>query len=178
MKIPISKIKAMIKYFCSHTDNHFLGKTKLMKLFYFADFINIKRYGFPMTYDTYYHLEHGPIPSAILNLVNNVIDDPNAILSDIIQINRDSAIQKISCFEGFLKKDEIIFSEQELEILKEVCDKFGNKNTSYIENISHKEAPWTLTKKLQEIPYSLASKDSDCIVSKKHIELFNKLNNA
>lgn len=180
MKIPIQKIKAMIRYFCNHTNNNFLGKTKLMKLFYFADFINIKRYGFPMTYDTYYHLEHGPIPSAIMNLVNSVADDPNAILSDTIKITResDSPIQKISCLENFSKKDELIFSEQELAILKEVCDKFGNKNTNYIEEASHREAPWRLTKELQTIPYTLAADDNDCLMKKESIELFNKLNEA
>ena len=75
MKIPKTKLKAMLRYFCTNTNPSFLGKTKLMKLFYFADFLHVKKYGVPITYDTYIRLEHGPVPSKILNLVNSIIDD-------------------------------------------------------------------------------------------------------
>jgi hypothetical protein len=66
MNIPIQKLKAMILFFATFTDPRLLGKKKLMKLFYFADFGHVKRYASPITYDNYVHLEHGPIPSAIL----------------------------------------------------------------------------------------------------------------
>jgi hypothetical protein len=67
---PIPKLKAMIRYFATYTDPRSLGKKKLMKLFYFADFEHVKKYASPITFDNYVHLEHGPVPSTILNLVN------------------------------------------------------------------------------------------------------------
>jgi len=86
MKIPLSKLKAMVLYFCGNTDPRFLGKVKLMKLFYFADFIHVKNFGSPITYDNYVRMEHGPIPSVILNLIDAVDGDvDSAELADIIK---------------------------------------------------------------------------------------------
>ena len=87
MMIPIKKLKAVILFFGTHTDTKFLGKVKLMKLFYFLDFMHVKNYGSPVTYDNYINLEHGPIPSAIKNLVDTATDDvDNSLLADTISI--------------------------------------------------------------------------------------------
>ncbi|NCN39598.1 MAG: SocA family protein, partial [Candidatus Aenigmarchaeota archaeon] len=75
MKIPTAKLKAILLYFCNYTDTTFLGKTKLMKLFYFADFTHLKQFGSPITYDTYVKLEHGPIPSTIKSLVDTACEN-------------------------------------------------------------------------------------------------------
>lgn len=178
MNIPLPKLKAVIRYFCTNTDPAFLGKVKLMKLFYFLDFLHVKRYGAPVTYDNYVHLEHGPIPSEILNLVNSVADnEEGAILSDTISIERlDGAImQKIKCIQTFTENDQRFFSERELNILKEVCTRFGNATTKTIEDASHEESPWKLTKETEEIPYTLAAKDQDCLVEARDIELLTTL---
>ena len=179
MKMPIEKLKAMLKYFCENTDPKFLGKTKLMKLFYFADFWYVKRFGHPITYDDYYKLEHGPIPSMILNLINSVEDDyEKAILADTIYIERPEnfPMQRIKCLEEFSKEDKKYFTENELNVLHEVCKKFGDKDTRFIEKASHKESPWKNSIEADRIPYSLAADDHDCQVEKKDIELFEKIN--
>ena len=80
MKIPLSKLKAMLLFFASNTNPALLGKVKLMKLFYFCDFMNIKKYGAPITFDNYVHLEHGPIPSTIMNLVSLIA----AIIASVV----------------------------------------------------------------------------------------------
>lgn len=176
MNISLPKLKAIILYFCHNTDRKFLGKTKLMKLFYFLDFIHLKNYGAPVTYDKYVHLEHGPIPSVIKNLVDSVANDiDNALLTDTIAIEQSDGleIQRIVPCRSFTTKDEKYFSPIELETLKRVCGEFGNKNTKFIEDTSHKEAPWLKTDLLEEIPYSLAAEDSDCQFTKEEIELLD-----
>lgn len=178
MKISIPKLKAIILYFCSNTDRKFLGKTKLMKLFYFLDFIHLKNYGTPVTYDSYVHLEHGPIPSIIKNLVDNVANDiDNSLFADTIKIERPegSDMQRIIAYRQFTKNDEKYFSKTELETMQKVCLKFGDKNTQYIEDASHDEAPWKKTNLLEEIPYSLAAEDDDCKMTKVELELLNTL---
>ncbi|MFH0779817.1 MAG: Panacea domain-containing protein [Parcubacteria group bacterium] len=178
MNIPNPKLKAIIRYFCTNTDPNFLGKVKLMKLFYFLDFWHVKRYGTPVTYDCYVNLEHGPIPSQILNLVNSVVDnEEGAILSDTICIERPDGtkMQRIRCIQPFIEEDKKYFSEREMDLLKEVCDKFADKTTKEIEELSHKEAPWKLTKETQEIPYTLAAFDPDCLVAEQDIKLLTDL---
>ncbi len=176
MNIPIAKLKAIILFFCNYTDEKFLGKVKLMKLFYFLDFMHVKKYGAPVTYDTYVNLEHGPIPSAIKNLVDTASDDvDNSILSDIMEFETREVskgiMYRVVPTREFTEKDKGYFSESELDILNKVCERFGNSNTKFIEDASHKESPWSKTKLLETIPYSLAAKDTDCLVSEEEINL-------
>lgn len=178
MKIPIQKLKAMIRYFATCTDPRLLGKKKLMKLFYFADFGHVKKYGSPITFDNYVHLEYGPIPSAIMNLVTEVeIDPDNAILADALSVEtREGSLQKrIVPVKRFTEADERYFSPSELKILKSVCGRFADKTGKYIEDVSHKEAAWAKTDELESISYTLASDDPDSLVDKEEIELALKV---
>lgn len=174
MNIPIPKLKAILLYFGAYTDKRFLGKVKLMKLFYFLDFMHVKKYGAPVTYDTYVNLEHGPIPSAIKNLIDTADDDiDSSILADTITFEKSNNqnMHRVKPLRNFTEKDKKYFSPNELEILQMVCQRFGDKNTKQIEDASHKEAAWKETNLLETIPYSLATKDKDCIVSKEEIEM-------
>lgn len=173
MKIPIPKLKAMARYFATNTDPNLLGKKKLMKLFYFVDFGHIKKYASPITYDNYVHLEHGPIPSKILNLVNAVENDTeNSILGDalLIEIKDGSDMKRIVVSQKFTEKDKDYFTATELKIMEEVCKKFRDSNGRNIEDASHKESAWLMTKELDDIPYTLAVNDPDCLVDKEDIE--------
>lgn len=174
MKISLAKLKAILLYFCNYSDVKFLGKVKLMKMFYFLDFMHLKKFGSPVTYDIYINLEHGPIPSFIKNLVDNAADDPEGSeLSDVISVERPAGTEMYRFLpqRKFSEKDKKLFSETELETLKEVCTRFGDKNTKFIEDVSHKEAPWSKTKFLDQIPYTIAIKDDDCEVSEEEIRL-------
>lgn len=178
MKIPLPKLKAILLYFCENTDPKFLGKVKLMKLFYFLDFLHVKSYGSPVTYDTYVNLEHGPIPSFIKNLVDTAADDiDSSKLADTISFEKPigTDMYRVLPTRKFTEDDKKYFSETELEILEKVCARFGNKNTSYIEEASHKETPWKATSFLEEIPYTLAAKDIDSTVDEEEIELLLKI---
>ena len=179
MKIPLSKLKAMVLFFASNTDKRLLGKVKLMKLFYFADFDHLKKYGSPITWDTYINLEHGPIPSGIKNLVDGAEDLDASKLSDTIKIEKTDGIflHRVIPIRDFNDNDKKYFSETEISIMKEVCDRFFDKNTKEIEDISHKESAWKETSFLERIPYNLASKDKDCKVSKEEIDLMIKIFN-
>ena len=174
MNISLPKLKAIILYFCQNTDPKFLGKVKLMKLIYYLDFMHLKKYGSPVTYDTYVNLEHGPIPSAIKNLVDSAADDiDSSVLADAISFDCPPNIKmyRVLPKREFTDTDRKYFSESELEILKQVCLRFGDKTTKFIEDASHKESPWQKTTLLQTIPYELAAEDSDSEVSKEEIAL-------
>jgi uncharacterized phage-associated protein len=163
MKIPVAKLKAMLLFFASKTDPRFLGKVKLMKLFYFVDFEHVRHYGSPVTYDSYVNLEHGPIPSTIMNLVNSVEDDfESSKLGDIISIEEGrGGLKRVISSREFQEKDKDYFTESELKIMLEVSSRFANANKKEIEEASHKETPWSSTDFLDKIPYSLALEDEE-----------------
>lgn len=178
MKIPINKLKLILMYFCENTDPKFLGKVKLMKLFYFLDFMHVKKFGVPVTYDTYVKLEHGPIPTTIMNLITTACDDiDSSILSDTVRFETPMGTQmkRVQSLKKMTESDLKNFSNSEIQILRTVCQRFGNKNTKFIEDASHNEAPWSESRILEEIPYTLATKDSDCEVSEEEIQLAMEL---
>lgn len=174
MKISLPKLKALLLFFGTYTDTKYLGKVKLMKLFYFLDFLHLKKYGSPVTYDNYLNLEHGPIPSGILNLVNSAIDDiDNSVLSDTIHFETPpgTIMQRVLPARKFSENDKKYFTKSQLDIMEQVVKRFGDKNTKFVEDISHKESPWNCTNILENIPYTLAAKDDDCLVSEEEISL-------
>lgn len=178
MNIPLPKLKAILLYFGTYTDLKFLGKVKLMKLFYFLDFMHVKKYGLPVTNDNYVNLEHGPIPTTILNLINSAADDlDNSVLADTISFERPNGINmcRVIPARKFTENDRKYFSPSELDILERVCQRFGDKNTKFIEDISHQEAPWRETDLLEEIPYLLAAHDQDCQTTEDEIKLLSEI---
>jgi uncharacterized phage-associated protein len=178
MNIPLVKLKAMILYFANETDPQFLGKVKLMKLFYFSDFMHVKRYGVPITYDNYVHMEKGPVPSAIKNLIDDADEDINqSDLADIIYFEypKDIAMHKIKAKSKFTEEHLKYFSEAEMEVLEAVKLRFGDKNMKYVVDESHKEAPWSETDFLEFIPYSLAAHDPDSLVSEEEIKILTSI---
>lgn len=178
MNVPLAKIKAILLYFSNNTDVKFLGKVKLMKLFYFLDFTHVKQHGSPVTYDTYIKLEHGPIPSTIKNMIDNASENiDESELADVITFEtpHGTKMKRMLPRRKFSSQDAKLFSATEMEVMKLVCQKYGAKNTLSIEKASHKEAPWSETRYLQTIPYSFAAKDADSKVSKEEIELLMKI---
>lgn len=178
MGINVNKLKAIILYFSLNTK--YLGKVKLMKLIYFLDFMHLKNYGTPITYDTYVNLQHGPIPSTIKNLIDDAADDiTHSNLKDVIKIEKHkmptgNTMIKFTPNRLFTINDKKYFSESEFEILEKVASLFKKSTCDQIENASHKESAWKETDFLDPIPYTLAAKDNDSKVTEKEIELLLK----
>ena len=49
---------------------------KLVKLTYLCDRMSMERYAAPVTYDSYVSVDHGPVPSTTLDLINRY-DEPD-----------------------------------------------------------------------------------------------------
>ena len=112
------------------------------------------------------NLEHGPIPSVIKNLVDQLSSEPDqSELSDTIIIDhvewQSGTMQKMKPTRAMRDSEMQYFSDDELKTLQEVCNRFGAMNTKQIEDSSHREAAWSTTTFLEDIPYSLAGRDSD-----------------
>jgi uncharacterized phage-associated protein len=168
------KVEAILAYITNYPGMKNLGKVKLMKLFYFIDFGHVREFGTPITYDTYINLEHGPIPSSIKNLVDNASDDPeNAYLKDVIacETPKGTHMCKIVPRRNFTEDDEDFFSDSELKVLEEVCNKYKSTLTEEIENDSHEEAPWQETERLDKIPYHLAARHKSSRYSEDDVKL-------
>jgi hypothetical protein len=172
--VNLRKIEAVLAYFANNTNGQYLGKVKLMKLFYFLDFTHVKRFGSPVTFDTYYNLEHGPIPTRIKNLVDEAADnEEGSVLREVIKCEfpQGTDMCKIVPNRDSTEEDKLLFSESEFAILEEIANRFKNSKTQEIEEASHLESPWSETSLLDKIPYYLAAHDADSLVSEDEIKL-------
>lgn len=172
--ISLDKIKSIIVYFAENTNNQYLGKVKLMKLFYFLDFTHVKEYGTPVTYDTYYKLDKGPIPTVIKNIVDDACEnEEESLLSDSVNFETPSGTQmkKTKAIRKFAANDRNLFSKSELKILKKVSERFAETTTNEIIDISHKELPYLESEISQVIPYELAARDPDSKFTAEEIKL-------
>lgn len=178
MKLSLPKLRAIILYFTNNTNTKYLGKVKLMKLFYYLDFKHVKKFGAPVTYDTYVNMEYGPVPSFIKNMVDYASEDlENSPLNDIVKFEtpKKTQMRKVLPRRKFTEDDKGLFTSTELEMLATVSKLFGNMKTEKIKELSHKEAPWRETEYLEEIPYTLAALDDDCEVKTEEIDLLLNL---
>lgn len=178
MKLSLPRLRAIILYFTNNTNTKYLDKAKLMKLFYYLDFKHVKKYGAPVTYDTYVNMDRGPVPSFIKNMVDYASEEPeDSPLDNVVEFETPSQprVKRILPKRKFTIKDKSLFTPTEFEMLTEVSKIFENMKTDEIRELSHKEAPWRETEYLEEIPYSLAVLDDDCEVKAEEIDLLLSL---
>lgn len=95
---------------------------KLVKLVYLCDRMSMKQYASPITYDRYASMDHGPVPSNTLNLINGRLIDPawNKWME-----NREGYTVSVRR-QGFVSKDLDELSVADLEIMDKVWDEFGD----------------------------------------------------
>ncbi len=168
------KIEAILAYFANYTDTKYLGKVKLMKLFYNLDFTHTREYGIPVTYDTYYNLEHGPIPTTIKDWADTFESKSTGqVFEGTVSCEHPKGTKMCRFLpaRGFTDDDAKLFSETELKVLEQVASQFKRTTTEDIEAASHSEAPWSETKLNEQIPYYLAAHDKRAKVSEDEIKL-------
>jgi uncharacterized phage-associated protein len=140
----IKKVANAVIYFLDNGVENF-GKTKLMKLMFFADKYHAKKYMRTIFSDTYIKLPFGPVPSLTLG----VIDSINEFEKDDFENYVDEFLKYIIVseqYDGKYKKttftkkqafDEDLFSISELEILKQIADEFKGHTAVQISEYSH-----------------------------------------
>ncbi len=133
-------------------NNQHLGKVKLMKLLYFADFDHFVKHGKSITGDTYVKLDYGPVPkhgSEMLDIlaVRELIDIGEAQLFDYVR--NVYSLRKPLMEINHLTADEVA-------TLTAVVNKWKYHTRQEIVSASHGDPPWQLTGYGEEIDYKAA----------------------
>ena len=128
-----------------------LSKLKAAKLLYFADKTHLLDYGRPIVGDKYYCLDYGPVPTATLNILNDMIspvtitingkplDRPiKSIVSNWVFVTRQSKHPRLEARKKAL--DGLTKSEE--EALQGTVDRYGKFSASKLIDLTHKELPW------------------------------------
>ena len=169
------KLINAVLYFSQNT--RFCGKTKLMKLLYFLDFIHFKQTGKSVTDLNYFAWEQGPVPKSFFE---EITDSPKQDLKALITVRSTGDFQHISPKKG-KKPDLDFFSPRELKLLKDISFIFKDVQSKEISDISHlPNEPWNTTKHtkgmFELIDYTLAIDKNSAkklplnIAKQRHIE--------
>lgn len=151
MEYRAARQEAAMLYFLQQINNKFLGKTKLMKLLYYADYEWIRNRGISITGDSYVALPYGPTPKhgqeALRRLANRgAIRIEKAKLGDYDQ-ERYLALQDLN---------DSVFTREEGDHLAEVARRFEHWTAKQMSDLSHEEFPWQSTTLGEEIGFFTA----------------------
>lgn len=145
------KMEAVILFFLSHANNSWLGKTKLMKLIYYADFDHFEQYDQPVTGATYTKRQYGPLT-----------DQGTAALHEMEKADKVRSLEIHDGpytrfrYEPVEQFDPAVLSQTELQTLNDVAERWRLHTAQQIVAATHGEPPWLAVRDGETIPYELS----------------------
>lgn len=107
----------------------------IAKIFYYADKQHMTDWGRPISGDTYFAMENGPVPSSIYDIIKK-----DEFLDDNIITNFENRIKKegrnLYSREAF---NQVFLSNSDIEYLHEADKVYGHMSTTALWNLVHKE---------------------------------------
>ena len=109
---------------------------KLIKLMYLADRESMDRTGFPISFDRLVSMEHGPVLSRTLNLINGALDARGAAKWDEWISDREN--HDVSVKRTFDRSDLDELSDADLDAIYAVWAQFGGMDKWTLRDYTHK----------------------------------------
>ena len=148
--------------------------TKLLKLFFYFDFISYKQGEKPFTGDYYFKLPYGPVPSVIkdqLDLLKKENDENKELQDFELQSAFAKYLEAVKDEETKghilkIRQDVKIpwsdfddcFSERDDELFADIVERFSHTNVEEIVAMTHQEMPYTKAEDMGTITYLLANR--------------------
>lgn len=119
-----------INYFANKTNDKARNKLLIVKLMWAADRYHIRKYGRPVTGDTYYAMKNGPVASCVLNILDK--DKTDKILAtpaNIVYLSKYLSKTSKDKIESAKEVDAQQFSDTDIEALEFAFNNFGDKDS-------------------------------------------------
>jgi len=110
---------------------------KLAKLIYIADRMNMGKYDYPISGDRLVSMDHGPVNSITLNLINGLSLDKR----EWDEFVSDRADHEVAAKRHFANEDLDELSDADVATLEEVWAAFGHMGKYAIRDWTHKHCP-------------------------------------
>ena len=140
--------EAAILYFLQRVNNRFLGRTKLMKLLYYADYEWLEKTGASITGDAYVAKPFGPMPKHAIETLQR-LEKRGAIRIEKTKV-LDYDQERYLPLED---PDASLFSREEFEHLETIARRFEHWTAKQMTNLSHEDWPWKSTRLGEEISF-------------------------
>ena len=128
------------------------------KLLYFADKEHFLDWGRPITFDRYVAMVHGPVPSAVRNMLMTAAGVTAGIGEEQLESSRAhadalSGLVRVELEESDKGERQCVFSlsarsniqnlsESDVEALEKVIRDLGTKSFGYLRDLSHRDEAW------------------------------------
>lgn len=151
-EIDWEKYKQIIKNFIKYgsDDDWKITKTKLAKLCYLLDFTRYYNNLESITWLDYRKIKYWPVPDIYFWTIEELQ------LEESIAIKQKGDAYMIENIEN-PQSDKL--SEDEMNLLEKIAEKWKNKDTKDIVNFTHKQLPWMLCEDKEIIPYDLITQE-------------------
>lgn len=131
------KAKAILLYLASKGLPEFT-KGKACKLIFLADKQHLVKHARPITGDWYYAFQHGPIPSRILELLDELELNPKAPeaieLADAFAVDRSFYYPRLRPIQS---ADLSLLSQSDIETADYIASQFGGMTFTQLRTITH-----------------------------------------
>ena len=147
-----SKYYEVILFFLEHVPREAMGKLKLMKLLYYADFDHFERHKKPLLGETYLRWDNGPMPKRAEAILKKMQDE------GVITVEPEALPSPYRDREVYLPQRRFNpkkFTPEEIETLHHIVEKWQRHTGSEMRNASHGDPPWVATPKDEVIDYNL-----------------------
>ena len=124
---------AQVTAFFAIKEGGSINVLKLAKLLYLSDREHLSRYDFPILFDTFVSMPHGPVTSLTLNYVKGFVEDAgwNEFITDLAGYCVGVAVEGLSLDD----LDEL--SNAEADTLEDVWTRFGKMDRYAIRDWTH-----------------------------------------
>jgi hypothetical protein len=165
---PRQRLREMILYIAQRSmfDARF-GKTKLVKLLYFADFTSFRETGRPITGHQYVKLPNGPFPDHFETLLAEMVAEGDLVIDEVPM---SAQLKPRYRFIPQRAANLDLFTGKNIAVVDSVMMEFRRDTGKSIAEASHGLA-WKTTRDNQPIPYeaSLLSDESPTQEDYDHI---------
>jgi hypothetical protein len=132
------KARAAILYLAQKNLPDF-DKGKTCKLLFLVDKLHLVQYGRPVTGDLYWALEHGPVPTHVLDLLDHLeqkktSSDQARALSAGLELDRRFANPRFRALQG---PDMSVLSKSDIGVLDRIADLHGRKTFAELRALTH-----------------------------------------
>lgn len=131
--VSMSHVKNIVLYYINKLGGVF--NTKMNKLLFYTDFYSYKQRGFGMTGLAYKAIQYGPVPLN-WNILYGSIED---IDTEIVSFSTGNSGERLC---SSVSADMNVFSAEDLAILDNIVDNFGNLTANQLSELSHQEDAW------------------------------------
>jgi transcriptional regulator with XRE-family HTH domain len=138
--------EAVILYFVQHINNKYLGKTKIMKLLYYADYEWIQRQGRGITGDSYLAMHYGPMPRHAEETLKR-LQKQNVLKMELSRMGDYSQERYLALRDP----DMTLFTREEIDHMDEIAKRFEFWMAKQMSDLTHEDWPWLSTELGEEI---------------------------